>query len=441
MAQDKGGSLMRNKGADPNRPKTPHTRKGLPGQIDHTQPVAGDPPAYFHDKSSGPSPDAPDRGGRMWGKSITLTRLAGFDIKLDASWFLIAGLIIWSLATGYFPEMAPDAGRPVQILAATIAMLGLFTSLVLHELAHSVVARAHGLPISGITLFLFGGVAELEGEPPNPQVEIRVAIVGPLASVALAALFWAATLAATALGLAPIVTALLQYLATINLALALFNLLPALPLDGGRVYRAWLWRRDGDLWQATRRAAGLSALVAWGMIGLGTLAALGGGLQAGLWPILVGLFLLAMGQATLRQAEIEHLLGARRVADLMTRDPVLTSPDQTLSEVVNRVFLAQGVSFAPVVEDGVLLGYIDLPLIRRIERENWGTTSVDDVIEGLSDKVAVPSDMPVRALLALMARTGRGKYLVVDGTTLKGIVTMRDVADYLDISARVADLR
>ncbi len=374
----------------------------------------------------------------MWGQTITLTRLAGFDIKIDASWFLIAALIIWSLATGYYPEVSPAASLTSHVVAATLSMLGLFASLVLHELAHSIVARRYGLSIAGITLFLFGGVAELEHEPSYPGVEFRVAIVGPIASFGLAAMFGSSMLVAQLLGMGPLVLAVLGYLTLINLVLALFNLLPALPLDGGRVYRAWLWQRTGDLWQATQRAAGLSVAVAWGMIGLGGLATIGGGLQAGLWPILVGLFLLAMGKATLRQAEIKHLMGGRQVRDLMTRMPVVIRPDQSLADVVERVFLSEGISFAPVVENGALLGYVDLPLIRRIERENWATTRVDDVVEGVSDEITISADAPVSQLLEQIGRTGQRKLMVVDGRDLQGVITLSDVMGYLEISRQLA---
>lgn len=373
----------------------------------------------------------------MWGRSITITRLGGFDIKVDASWLLIAGLIIWSLSTGYFPEVLPDAGRPLLMILATIAMLGLFVSLVLHELAHSVVARMHGLKIAGITLFLFGGVAELESEPSDPVTELRVAIVGPLASLCLAGLFWSSALIARILGLGPSVAVVLSYLALINLILALFNLAPALPLDGGRVFRALLWRKTGNLLEATRRAVVVSGALAWGLVGLGAIAMFTSGPAAGLWPILLGLFLLAMGRTTYQQAEIRELLGNRTIADVMTHNPVTARPDLSLAEVVNRVFLAEGISFAPVVEEGVLLGYIDLPIVRRIDREHWATTNVEDVVEGLSDEVMVPADLPVQELLTRISQDRRGKFIVVDGHDLLGVVTLRDITAYLDVSRQL----
>lgn len=374
----------------------------------------------------------------MWGRSITITRLGGFDIKVDASWLLIAGLIVWSLSTGFFPEAIPEASRPATLVAAVVAAFGLFASLVLHELAHSLVARAHGLNIKGITLFLFGGVAELETEPSDPTVEFRVAIVGPIASLVLSGLFGSAVIVARVIGLGPIVISVLGYLATVNLILALFNMVPAFPLDGGRVFRALIWRKTGDLVKATRRAAAVSAVFAWALIGLGVMAMFSIGPAAGLWPILVGLFLLALGRASYSQVETKQMLTGRVVADLMSRQPMVAYPDQSLAEVVNRVFLAEGVSFAPVVEAGALLGYVDVHLIRTIDREHWATTTVDDVVESLSPDNTVPPDLPMQTLKERMATTGRRKYLVVDKGALLGVVTLSDVTAFLDVSRQIA---
>ncbi|MCR9087798.1 MAG: site-2 protease family protein [Rhodobacteraceae bacterium] len=374
----------------------------------------------------------------MWGRPIRITRLAGFDIKIDASWLLIAGLITWSLSTGYFPQILPDAQNAVHVTAAIIAMVGLFLSLILHELAHSVMARLHGLNIAGITLFLFGGVAELETEPDDPTVEIRVAIVGPITSLALAGVFWLSMALAATLALAPVVTAVLAYLAIINLVLALFNLVPAFPLDGGRVFRAVIWRRCGDLLVATRRATDVSAYFAWGLIVLGLVAAFNAGLGAGLWPILVGLFLLAIGKASYRQAEMKQLFSGRCVADLMTRNVTTLRPDQTLADAVNHVFLAAGVSFAPVVAHDVLLGYVDLHTIRRIDRDHWATTIVEDVAESISADNSVAPNLSAQKLLEKISQSGRRKFLVVEAGVLRGVVTLSDVSKHLDISRQIA---
>jgi Zn-dependent protease/CBS domain-containing protein len=346
---------------------------------------------------------------------MRVARVAGFDVKIDASWLIIAALIVWSLSTGYFPSLLP-ASRPSALLGvAVVAALGLFASLILHELAHSIVARAHGLKISGITLFLFGGVAELESEPADAGVELRVAIAGPIASLLLAAAFWSVAVMAQLSGLGPVPVAVLHYLATINLVLAVFNLLAA-----------------------TRRAVAVSAIFAWALIAFGVLAMFGAGAAAGLWPILVGTFLLAIGRASYRQQEMRHLAQGRSVADLMTRNPIVARPDQSLAEVVNRLFLLRGISFVPVVEDGELQGFVDLPLIRRIDREHWATTHVDDVVERVSDDYAVPPDMPLTTLIEKMTTSGRRKFLVVDGGSLAGVITLSDISAHLAVARQIA---
>ncbi|MEQ8366030.1 MAG: site-2 protease family protein [Roseicyclus sp.] len=374
----------------------------------------------------------------MWGRSITVMRLGGFDIKVDASWLVIAALIIWSLGTDYFPSVLPDATAPALLMAAAIAMLGLFASLILHELAHSVMARGHGLKISGITLFLFGGVAELETEPADPVTELRVAVVGPMASLLLAGVFWSSVVVARVLGLSAIVVAVLGYLSAINLTLAIFNMIPAYPLDGGRVYRALVWMRRGDLVGATRHTAKVSAVFAWGLIALGVTALFGAGAGAGLWPILVGLFLLALGRSAYQRVEVQSMFEGRVVADLMTPTPIVVLPGQSLAEVINRVFLAKGVSFAPVMEHHEIIGYVDLNIIRRIDREHWSTTTVEDVVEAVSDENTVPPDLRAQSLVDRIGQTGRRKYLVMDKGRLVGIVTLSDVTAYLDISRQIA---
>src|SRR6056297_322023 len=374
----------------------------------------------------------------MWGRSITVMRLGGFDIKVDASWLVIAALIIWSLGTDYFPSVLPDATAPALLMAAAIAMLGLFASLILHELAHSVMARGHGLKISGITLFLFGGVAGLETEPADPVTELRVAVVGPMASLLLAGVFWSSVVVARVLGLSAIVVAVLGYLSAINLTLAIFNMIPAYPLDGGRVYRALVWMRRGDLVGATRHAAKVSAVFAWGLIALGVTTLFGAGAGAGLWPILVGLFLLALGRSAYQRVEVQSMFEGRVVADLMTPTPIVVLPGQSLAEVINRVFLAKGVSFAPVMEDHEIIGYVDLNIIRRIDREHWSTTTVEDVVEAVSDENTVPPDLRAQSLVDRIGQTGRRKYLVMDEGRLVGIVTLSDVTAYLDISRQIA---
>ncbi len=374
----------------------------------------------------------------MWGNALKIARIRGFDIKVDASWFLIAALIVWSLATAYFPTELPGAYTTTLVASAVVAMLGLFASLILHELAHAEVAGHFGLRISGITLFLFGGVAEMQSEPASGISEFWIAIAGPVASLCLALAFWfSAEIAEVTRSPAPAIM-VLNYLAWINLLLAIFNLLPAFPMDGGRVLRAWLWTRSGNLLAATRRATTISAIFAYGFMCLGLIAAFSGAMATGLWPILIGLFLLVTSRTALAQLETKTALDRRTVAELMTRQPWTAHPDQTLSDLVNRVFLEHGISFVPVVENGTLLGYVDLQIVRKIDRENWTTTTVDDVIESVDAGNTVPPQLAGLDLLSLVMKTGRRKFIVADQNELLGVITLSDVLAYLNVFREVA---
>lgn len=370
----------------------------------------------------------------MWGNAIKIAQLRGFDIKIDASWVLIAALMVWSLSTTYFPSQLPDINQPSILTISVIAMLGLFGSLLLHELAHAIVARRFGVRVSGITLFLFGGVAELQSEPLSGNTEFWIAIAGPLASIAIALAFWFLELLAFFAGLPDAVQSVLSYLAIINLVLALFNLLPAFPMDGGRVLRAWLWAQSGDLLASTRRAVTVSTFFAYGLMALGLYAVFSGATVSGLWPVLIALFLLATSRATLTQLETKVALDGRTVASLMTQDPWTADPCLSLSELVNRVFLKHSISFAPVVENGTLLGYVDTQIINKIDREHWTTTVVEDVVEPTSPENTVPYDMMALDLIKLIQKTGRRKFLVVGAHGLVGVITLSNMMALMNLS-------
>ncbi len=370
----------------------------------------------------------------MFANAVKLFDIRGFEIRVDPSWLLIAALIVWSLANGYFPEAAPGLHDIDYLALATVAMLGLFASLILHELAHATLARHYGLAVGGITLFLFGGVAELQQEPESPASEFRIAIAGPATSLALAGLFAAVSAAAQGVHVSSGLGALLDYLAGINLILALFNLLPAFPLDGGRILRAALWRSSGDLLEATRRAsligrAGGYALVALGFaILFSTRAVLGG-----LWPILVGLFLAAAASASWQQMLARRALAGRTVGDLMTRAVHVTGPDRTVRTLVDDVMLRHGVGFVPVIENGAALGYIDTAAVRGIDRDNWDATRVEDVFVPLSPEVTAGPGEPLEHLLARIADTGRRKFIVSGPGGFAGVITLSDVVAHIGV--------
>ncbi len=368
----------------------------------------------------------------MFSNSVRIFRLLGFDIRVDPSWLLIAALIVWSLSTSYFPEVL-RASQSTYLTLGVVAMLGLFGSLILHELAHSLVARHYGVEIRGITLFLFGGVAEMGHDPKSAVAEFWIAVAGPAMSFALASAFWVLTALVEIAGGAAGVVALLGYLAIVNLVLAIFNLIPAFPLDGGRVYRAWVWNRSGDILEATRKASDLGATFAYLLIGLGCVSLFLGAHVGGLWQIMIGLFLLAAAKTTYQRELTRTVLEDKTVSSMMTRQPVTAHPDQTLAELVNRIILHHRTSFVPVVENGVLLGYVDSDTLAKIDRENWPNTQVGDIFVGVDDSNSVAPSLAAEALLDRISETGRRKFLVTDGRHLLGVIAISDLMSYLSL--------
>ncbi|MEM6312269.1 MAG: site-2 protease family protein, partial [Pseudomonadota bacterium] len=335
----------------------------------------------------------------MFSNAIRLFRLGGFDIKLDPSWFLIAALITWTLSTQYFPLVLPDLTIVTHFVLAVVAMLGFFGSLLLHELAHSVVAGRFGMRIKRITLFLFGGVAELETEVPSARAEFWVALAGPAMSVALGSAFWLATgIIVTLLGTSAL-TVVLAYLAMVNLIIAVFNMVPAFPLDGGRVLRAYLWHRHGDVLRATRTAAQSGKIFGYFLIGFGVLVLFQGAVTSGAWYILIGFFVLAAARSAYQTQLMQSTFAGKTASDLMIRNPIVVSPELTLADYFDQVMLAHRISFAPVVADGVLIGQIDKNVMTAIDRDNWTSTRVGDVFAGLDVAATIPPDLPIDALL------------------------------------------
>ncbi len=367
----------------------------------------------------------------MFSNATRLFDLGGFEIKLDPSWFLIAGLITWTLATQYFPATLPGQTGAVYLMLAVVAMLGFFGSLLLHELAHSVVARRFGVGIKAITLFLFGGVAELENDPPSARAEMWIAVAGPAMSVALGFAFGALSGLLQAIGLPAAGTMVFDYLATINVILAIFNLVPAFPMDGGRILRAYLWHRNGDVLRATRTAAQAGRFFGYALMGLGLLAVFQGALPAGLWYILIGFFVLGAARSAYQTQLMQTAFEGKTVAAIMIRNPVVVSPEITLSEFVNQVMLKHRISFAPVVADGVLIGQIDKDVLAAIDRDNWTSTRVGDVFAGLDVAAVIPPDMSVQDLLTQIAQTGTRKFLVVADHKLLGVVTLANLIGHL----------
>jgi Zn-dependent protease len=373
----------------------------------------------------------------MFGNRLTLFELFGFKVRVDASWLLLAVLIVWSLAANYFPLVAPGWEAATYWVMGVVGLLGLALSVVVHELAHALVARRHDIPIGGITLFVFGGVAEMTREPPTARGEFLMAIAGPLMSLAVAGFFKVAEMGVEGLGAEagnPAVVAL-GYLSFINLLLAAFNMIPAFPLDGGRVLRALLWAWRKDLRWATWVASGCGSLFGLLLAGWGLAQMLTGTLVAGLWWILIGLFVRMAAAKAYRQVRGGNALSGHPVARLMNIHPVTVAPDVTIERLVEDYFYPNPHTSFPVVAEGRLLGCVSMAALRRVARNDWRLRTVSDVMEDCGNAI-LPDTADAAEALARMRRTGLPRMMVTHGGQLVGVLSLTDLLGNLTLDPR-----
>ncbi len=370
--------------------------------------------------------------GRVTVKSsFRLGRIAGIEIGIHYSWILAFILIAWSLAQGFFPHYYPGWDLVTYWVTGILAALFLFVSVLVHELAHSLVAISRGLPVRSITLFIFGGVSNIEREPERPRVEFVVAVVGPLASLALAGLFWGLQQVVGEQG-GPLI-AILGYLALINALLAGFNLLPGFPLDGGRVLRSILWSTTGSLTRATNIAAMIGRLFGWGLIGFGVFQLLAGNFLGGLWIAFIGWFLSSAADASRREMTLrEHLRGVR-VKDVMDQSPEIISSQTLVEEVVRDVFLQRRRRAAAVYQGDQLVGIVTITDIKGQPQQKWSQTPVGEIVTR-QPLYSVGMDDDMNSALRLLAQHDLNQLLVLKEGRLVGFLNRADIIRYLQLS-------
>jgi Zn-dependent protease/CBS domain-containing protein len=366
--------------------------------------------------------------------------LFGIQIRMDASWILFALLIAWSLASGVFPELYRGLPGGSYWGMAAAAVVGIAISIVLHELGHSLIARAFGIPIRSITLFIFGGVAEMEGEPRSPWAELIMAIAGPLVSVALGVSFL--TLGASVSEHASReFVGVLEYLGTLNLMLAVFNMAPAFPLDGGRVLRAIIWMTSGDPLKATRIAARAGEAIGLLLLALGALVALATGLGSGLWWVLIGWFVFSMARAHRRDAEARQNLAGAIAGDFMTPDPVTAPADMTVDEFIETVLARFPHDLIPVVAGGEVIGAVGFKEARAVPRARWQDTSLSEIATPIASIPSVRSSDPIEKALSALQENRASRLLVIDDGRLTGILTLKDLVDHMRFRSEFPEAR
>lgn len=369
----------------------------------------------------------------MFGKNITLFKLFGFEVKIDLSWIVIAVLVTWSLSMGYFPFVYPRLSPVAYWLMGIAGALGLFLSVIAHEFSHSLVAKSFGMPMKGITLFIFGGVAELGEEPPTPRAEFLMAIVGPVTSMVLAALFWGIGSIVSSLGWPQPIGVVFKYLAIINGLLAAFNLLPAFPLDGGRVLRSILWQAKGNLTWATRIASSIGSLFGLLMIGFGFWRMFYGHLFGGMWMALIGIFLQSAAKSSYQQLITREVLRGEPVRRFMKSNPVTVDPSISIEKLIQDYFYHYHYKMFPVVEADRLVGCITTKQVKEVPPQSRSIETVAHLMSQCSlDNCVGPETEAVEAL-AIMNRSESSRLMVIENDRLVGVITLKDLLQFLSL--------
>ncbi len=363
----------------------------------------------------------------MHRRGLPIGRIFGISIDLDYSWFLIVALLAWMLAVGYFPAQYRGWSTGEYWAMGIITAVLLFVSVLIHELAHSLVAKHYGIPVPRITLFLFGGVSQIGAEPPAPAVEFWIAIVGPLTSFALAALCWEIEpLLSVGPGLA-----LAQYLAWINLFLGLFNLIPGFPLDGGRVLRSIVWRSTRSYHRATLIAGATGRFFGFLLIFWGVWTAFTGNIGNGIWIAIIGWFLESAASSYVQQETFRNLLEGHRVAEAMQRNFVQAPGEESLEELVEHDLAPAHATYAVVTRFGAPAGLVTVDAIREVPRQEWPMTPATQIMTPLDKLDTTQPNAILWSALEKMGRDGVDQLPVIDGNGVVGVLSREDIVHYL----------
>jgi Zn-dependent protease/CBS domain-containing protein len=375
--------------------------------------------------------------------SWRIMRVAGIDIGVHYTWLFIFILFSWSLAVGIFPHQH-NWTTSTYWVAGIVTTLIIFISVLLHELAHSLVAQARGMKVNSITLFIFGGVSNLEEEPATPGTEFSMAIVGPLTSAVLGGVFWGLAMALTGQGLSLLdlingskqpgaLEAVLGYLGWINLSLAVFNLLPGFPLDGGRVLRSIIWASTKSLQKATSAAGFVGGVFGWLFIAFGLYQVLGGNWLGGIWIAFIGWFLNSAASASRRDITLREHLSGIKVKDVMNNNPGSISPETSVEEIVNNIFQRLHGRAVPVCANDRLQGIVTIDDVKKVPRDKWTATRADRIMTRQPLYTVTPEDGVIEAF-KLIGQHSINQVLVTQDGKCLGMLSRADIFTHLQLS-------
>jgi len=372
-------------------------------------------------------------GGIFMRDSLSLGKIKGIQVEVNYSWLIIFTLITLTFATVYFPAALPAIPVPAYwALGAMIALL-LFLSVFLHELAHSLVSIRYGLPVKKISLFIFGGLAYIEKDPDNPKTELLISAAGPLMSLFLYVCFTGVALILIRAGASPVVYIPLNYIGGVNYVLALFNLIPALPLDGGRILRGIIWYYKDDYNFATKVAASLGRVFSYFLILMGLLMIFKGLIINGIWLIFIGGFINQSAQSSYQYTTVQSLFKDLPIHRLMTPTVIAINYQETIKDVVQNYFYLYRHTCFPVIEDHKVLGIVTLDDIKKLPREKWEETNVFDLMQPLNENLTILIEGSSSDVFQKIMTNKVGRLLVFDEHKLVGIISKTDILNYINI--------
>ncbi|MCK9517815.1 MAG: site-2 protease family protein [Dehalococcoidia bacterium] len=372
----------------------------------------------------------------MFGGSIRVARIRGISIELHPSWLIILALVTFTLANGVFPDQYENWSTATYWVVGTIASVLLFATVLIHELAHALVAQRRGIAVPSITLFIFGGVSSLEEQPRSAGEEFMIAAAGPLTSLVIAALTLGLWFAFEDVNQQA--RAVLGYLATVNLLLAVFNILPGFPLDGGRVLRSIAWNRTKSFRRATRIAGGVGELFGYGLMAIGVFLLLGGLALNGLWLMFIGWFLLGAARAETSRLKLDTILAGLRARNVMREDFPQVRPGTSLQEVADDFMVGHGERAVVVALGGSVSGIITVNDIRHVAREAWPQTPAQQAMTPREKIITVDVETPALDILHLLAEKGLNQVPVLEDGRMVGLVTRRELLERVQLAESLA---
>ncbi|HAE43592.1 MAG TPA: hypothetical protein DCG34_11860 [Clostridiales bacterium] len=371
--------------------------------------------------------------------SFVIGKIKGIEIEINLSWLIIFGLITFMMATNFFPQNYPDISPIIGWVLGSIMAILMLLSILLHELSHSIVSINQGIEVKKITLFIFGGIAQLDKEPDNPIQELKIALAGPAMSLLLFLIFTFIYNFLGYLGVESYLIAPLIYVSSVNLIIVLFNMVPAFPLDGGRVLRALIWHFQGSLQKATKVTSSMGNIFGYLLIFLGLYIVFNGNVLNGIWFVFIGWFIKQLSESSYQNTIMTDLFTKIKVSTFMSKNVISVGAHLSIEALVENYFYKYKYTSFPVIETDRVIGIVTVENIKTLNRDEWDRTIVRNIITPINNDLIVYPEDNVSSAIKKIFQNGIGRVLVMDGETLTGIVSRTDILNYIRIHSQLEE--